>query len=211
MTNRVVFYSDENEIRTLIPGLQEHEGLRSAHYNLSVSAELPVLLNSRNDGLPQLKMIPWGAADEKGGAAASVTAEMAEDSIGRSIAQPSVVLINGYYIWKKGRESEHPFFVRLLQEPLLRVAAILFRGNHPSVSMIEVDSNPLIYPVSERMPLLLTEEYDVKWRAAKISVKELVEKSGSGYQLTDYSVLRVSKKVNDPSQNRPELIQPIPK
>lgn len=208
---RVAFYSKETEVRTMIPGLASAAELRSAHYNLSPFEELPVLLNSRNDGLPELTMIPWGDKEGKAGREAVILPEEAAELLKRKVVQPAALLINGYFIWKKGRETEHPFFVRLLREPLLKVAAVLFRGNTPSASMIHTESNPLIYPISETMPLLLGEESDAPWRAGQLMPAELVKHAALEYQLTDFSVLRVSKKVNDPSSNGEKLIQPIPK
>lgn len=208
---RVAFFSEETELRTMIPELTAPLKLRSAHYNLSPFEELPVLLNSRNDGLPELHRIPWGDKEEKEGRDAVILPEEAAEHLKRRVVQPATLLINGYFIWKKGRETEHPFFVRLLREPLLKVAAVLFRGNTPSASMILTESNPLIYPISETMPLLLGKESDVAWRAGECPTAEAVKRAGLEYQLTDFSVLRVSKKVNDPSNNGEKLIQPIPK
>lgn len=208
---RAAFFSDDDQLRRLAPGVQLMDDERPAHYNLIPSAPLPVLLNSRNDGQPQLKMVTWGSEEKKSDREAFIHPDRALDSLKRNIAQPAVILINGYYIWKKGREKEHPFFVRLLRESLLRVASVLFRGNESSISMIMTESNPLIYPISETMPLLLSQDADINWRAGCLMPDELIKLAGHHFQLTDYSVLRVSKKVNDPESNHESLIQPIPK
>jgi putative SOS response-associated peptidase YedK len=51
----------------------------------------------------------------------------------------------------------------------------------------------------------------LQWFEPEVDIDELLKQSKNQFNLTDLSVLKVSKKVNDPTNNSPDLIQPIPK
>jgi putative SOS response-associated peptidase YedK len=65
--------------------------------------------------------------------------------------------------------------------------------------------------MSENMPLLLDKTTAEQWLDSSVKTSEVIEYASKLYVLTDLSVLRVSRKVNDISNNNPKLIQPIPK
>ncbi len=61
------------------------------------------------------------------------------------------------------------------------------------------------------MPLMLDRSTALQWLDPGIETGDLLEAADNLFMLTDLSVLRVSKKVNDPKNNSAEIIQPIPK
>jgi putative SOS response-associated peptidase YedK len=77
--------------------------------------------------------------------------------------------------------------------------------------MVLTDSNPLIHPMSEKMPVILNNETLSEWLQLKGNPTRFLNEFKNPLLLTDFSVLRVSKKVNDPDNNDAKLIQPIPK
>ncbi|MCH8549334.1 MAG: hypothetical protein LAT80_10695, partial [Balneolaceae bacterium] len=81
----------------------------------------------------------------------------------------------------------------------------------PHFKMITAESNVLIQPMTETMPLLLDSDLSGTWLDEATSVKDVLREGIPQFLLTELSVLRVTKKVNDPKNDDPSLIQPIPK
>lgn len=208
MTKRVAFFADKIEIETYFGISSERENLFQPHYNLSPGQHIPIVRSEDNE--LTISRVRWG---ESGSSVSSTSlpSENTEEELEKKNTSRCVIPLSGFYVWKENREKDHPFFVRMLNAPVMSVAGICYDEGESYFKLISTESNPLIYPMSKIMPVLLDKTLANEWLNSPLSAGELLDKAGDLFLLTDISVMRVNKKVNDPTLNDPSLVQPIPK
>lgn len=209
MAKRVAFFAGKKEVESYYNIQTKKESLFEPHYNLSPGHQLPVITLS--NGEPQIERKRWGSSGPSGAEETTIEKDTLLDRLKKNDATRCILPLSGFYIWKDDREKNNPFFVRLLNDPIVSVAGIYVSGDDEYVSIVTTESNALVQPMSARMPLLLDQSTALQWLENGIDMKELLSRTENIFMITDLSVLRVSKKVNDPSNNSPKLIQPIPK
>ncbi|PWN05840.1 SOS response-associated peptidase [Rhodohalobacter mucosus] len=209
MSKRLAFFVSKEEVENRLGISTIRDNLFEPDYNITPGKHIPVIY--REDEEIIFKRLRWGP--ESGGNAFIRVADADKELQSGNTFRCSV-LASGFFIWKGDTEKGYPFFVRLLNHSLLTMAGIVYGGHTEPThfKIIEDESNVLVQPMSEFMPVLLNSEYVDKWLQGKGNqAAPLLREARDQIQLTDMSVLRVSKKVNDPQNNAPELIQPIPK
>lgn len=209
MAKRVAFFAGKEQVENYYGIQTKKESLFEPHYNLSPGHQLPVILLA--DGEPQITRVRWGKSSATGTTETTIEKEALLDRLKEKDTSRCLLPLSGFYIWKDNQEKNNPFFVRLLNDSVASVAGIYVAGKDEYVSIVTTESNALVQPISARMPLLLDRPTALQWLEKGINVEELLSRTKNLFMLTDLSVLRVSKKVNDPSNNSPKLIQPIPK
>ncbi|WP_234568143.1 SOS response-associated peptidase [Rhodohalobacter sp. 614A] len=209
MAKRVAFFASKEEIENYYNIQTKKESLFEAHYNLSPGHQLPVITIA--NGEPQIERLRWGKSGTSGAKETTIEKENLLDRLKEKDATRCILPLSGFYIWKDNQEKNNPFFVRLLNDAVASIAGIYISGEEDYVSIVTTESNTLVQPMSARMPLLLDQPTALQWLEKGIDLAELLSRTDNIFTLTDLTVLRVSKKVNDPSNNSPKLIQPIPK
>lgn len=209
MARRVAFFASKKEIENYYNIQTKKESLFEPHYNLSPGHQIPVV--TLTNGEPQIEPKRWGKSGPAGAEETTIKKENLLERLKKNDATRCILPLSGFYIWKDDREKNNPFFVRLLNDAIVSVAGIYISGDDEYVSIVTTESNALVQPMSARMPLLLDQPTALQWLEKGINIEELLSRTENIFMLTDLSVLRVSKKVNDPSNNNPKLIQPIPK
>lgn len=210
MITRAAFFADKKDFEEQLSIQIESDILLEPNYNITPGEYVPTLVKPDRESNFLPKKIRWGTVGNKSDAAASIEKEKVWDLIKNKKTQPCLIMLSGFYVWKKDRESEHPFFVRMLNSPIMSVAGFIV-GDEEYCCMVLTDSNPLIHPMSEKMPIVLKDEAMRDWLKLKGNPTDFLKSYKDPLLLTDFSVLRVSKKVNDPKNNNAKLIQPIPK
>lgn len=204
MTKRIAFFANRNEVEEFYSLNGEGDAIFEPHYNISRGQHIPVIPSGESER--DIQRMRWGKSfsDE--------SEEMQNDEMVKNASSRCIVPISGFYIWKEGREKDHPFFVRMMNNSLMSVAGMIFKENGIEYcDFLQRDSNTLIQPMSPKMPLLLNKKLTENWLDERFPAKEIIEEAQSLFLITDITVHRVSKKVNDPSENSKTLIQPIPK
>lgn len=213
MIKRVAFFSDKTDIENYFDLSTGKENIFSPHYNLSPGQHIPVVYCPEEKRL--IERCRWGSTSPSNGKTenTSIPLDAVPEEIENNSARRCVVPLSGFYIWKEKLEKEHPFFVRMLNNPLMPVAGLRYneKDDQDHFRIILSPSNALIQPMSAHMPLLLNQEVSRQWLNPEYKANELLKKAVSLFLLTDLSVMRVSKKVNNPENNDAKLIQPIPK
>ncbi len=209
MVKRFAFFVDKESIENLFGFTSSKDSLFTKHYNLAPGYQLPVIQKENETRL--LTQIQLGL-DKSSTSTAAINKDEATLMLRKqSSIEPVVLPLSGFYIWKGDNESGQPFFVRMLNSAIMPIAALLNRNNEPYVQVVNVPSNTLIEPMSDQMPLFLDKEYSEKWLSSPENPELFLEESQGLFTITDLSVLKVSKKVNDLTENDPSLIQPEPK
>lgn len=203
MAKRAVFYLSKEEVESFFELTSARENLFEPNYNITPGQHIPVIFSEKNQ--KQIRRVRWG---EEPGAKGKIHFSKAAKEAGKD-AQRCVIPLSGFYVWKDNIEKGHPFFVRMMNSPVLSVAGLLYKNEY--FKMIMAKSNVLVQPMTEEMPMLLDREMSLSWLDENKEIEEILRAGEERFLLTDLSVTRVSKKVNDPKNNDPELIQPIPK
>ena len=210
MISRVAFFTDKEELEAYYRLKTRKEAIFEPSYNIAPGNQLPVITLNEETKEPKIARVRWGHSSEADTARLTVYKGDLNDFLKTSRFKRCVVPLSGFYIWKKGDPKKQPFFVRMLNDSVMSVAG-LFDKKNEVVTLITAESNTLIQPMSELMPLLLNQDLSANWIDEKQNMDELLVKSENLFMLTDLSVLKVSKKVNDQNNDNPKLIQPIPK
>lgn len=215
MIERIACFAAKSEITSFFGGTARSESLFEPHYNIAPAHHLLAVRRSGESGL-RYERVRWGWGVEKERVVNHlVNIEEASGLQGKGVVR-CMIPISGFYLWKKGGErAEYPFFVRLLEEPLMAVCGMgrvkSGGSSMEAVAMITTDASAMIQPLSDRMPLFLDRDLTEKWLAGDENLPEIVEEASGRFRMSDMSVLRVSDKVNDLNRNSPDLIQPLPK
>jgi putative SOS response-associated peptidase YedK len=210
MIERAAFFAQKQEVEEYFGFNTDREQLFEPHYNISPGRMVPVLLEGEGKDRYNFTRLQWGTESGNGNERVAIDKENVQKMLQQDRAVRCVLPLSGFYLWKDADKKGSPFFVRMLNEPVMAIAG-LYHQQGDYVVMVTTGSNPLIQPMSEKMPLILNQNYTAKWIDKIQKTDELISEASNLFLLTDLSVLRVSKKVNDPENNGPKLIQPIPK
>lgn len=220
MIDRIAFFASKETLETFFRFQTNREVIFDPHYNLSPATQIPVIL--KNDkGETDIRRVRWGlipenaTSAETGSKFPSLSSEEAMSLIQSGIAERCVIPVSGYYIWKNGIKRDHPFFVKMIHEPIMALAGIMNRsdidGNiKESCAIITTEANALISPIQPKMPLQLSAELSTKW-IDETPAQQVLAEAEKLFLLTDITTHRVSKKINDSTSSDPKMIQPIPK
>jgi putative SOS response-associated peptidase YedK len=211
MAERLAFFATKNEIESYFNIETKKVSLFEPNYNISPGVQIPAVLSAEKGDTSEITRIRWGAASEKNDKQTTIQKEELLNKNKNSDIERCVLPISGFYVWKHKQKDEHPFFVRMLNSPVMAVAGLIHKEKNEFVTIVTTESNPLIQPMSEQMPLMFDTTTAGRWLDTSEKTSDVLESASKLYVLTDLSVLRVSRKVNDISNNDPKLIQPIPK
>lgn len=209
MVNRFAFFVDEESIENFFGFTSPKDSLFTKHYNLAPGYQLPVIQRKNDKNL--LTHTQLGPEKNSASSAAVNEDEAVRMLRKETSVEPVILPLSGFYIWKGDDENGQPFFVRMLNSPIMPVAGLLNREKEPFIQVVNVAANTLIQPMSDKMPLFLTKAFSEKWLSTPDDPGSFFKESQKLFTITDLSVLKVSKKVNDLTQNEPSLIQPEPK
>lgn len=210
MVIRLAAYFGKIELENFFSASFGSYELPEPHFNLRPGHELVAVTRKPNAKDLSISKYRWAGEAEGSEGAADAVGEVSavKEMLTRSGISPCVVPVSGFYMWKNGDEKDQPFFVRMMNLPFMPVAGILRNG---SVQLLLTKANTLVEPMSAVMPLVLNSDLAQDWLGKSTDLTELAEKAGRSFFITDFTVLKVSKKVSNPENNTPALIQPLPK
>ncbi|MEX1062179.1 MAG: SOS response-associated peptidase family protein [Balneolaceae bacterium] len=216
MSNRIALFASGEEVEKFTGFQLDHASFFQPRYNIAPDQLVDVICESNNEII--MARARWGIPDESTDLVRPVVdIDEALTGLGKETFARCIVPVSGYYKWKRnGRRSEYPFFIRMLDEPVMALAAVITGspgagGNLERCAIIQSGSNALVQPLDPEMPLQLNKKLASLWLDPKNDPETVTEEARKLFLMTDMTVLRVSKRVNDLSENSPELIQPLPK
>lgn len=212
MSNRIAFFSDGSDLMEHFELEGPGEAIFESHYNIARGHHIPVL--KWEDDSYNLTRMRWGKDFEKDAEPPEVLPPDAIESLEKKAEGRAVIPISGFYIWKRDGKNDHPFFVRKIDNSLLYVAGYTHKekvNDFTYVEMLMMESNTLIQPIASDMPLILKRDNAKSWLKGDMDAGTIQSKAASEFLITELTVHRVSKELNDLSKNDALLIQPIPK
>ncbi|MCK4406251.1 MAG: SOS response-associated peptidase [Bacteroidales bacterium] len=189
-------------------------------YNCAPSQNLAVISNVVPGKLSFFRwgLIPFWAKDPSiGNRLINARAETVtqKPSFKNSFQQKRcLVLSDGFYEWKKGEEKEKiPYRVFLKNDALFSMAGIWDTWKDAegkpihSFAIITTSPNNLMKNIHQRMPVILNKNDEKNW--LENNNTDELSKLLEPYPSNEMTAYQISKLVNSPLNNSPEIIKPV--
>lgn len=195
----------------------------SPRFNIAPSQPVAVIPNTGDNILSmyQWGLIPsWSKDPAIGGRMINARAEsLAEKPSFRNAyrRRRCLILADGFYEWKQspGLKSKQPVYIRLINNHPFAFAGLWEHWTSPdgseirSCTIITTQPNSLLLTIHNRMPVILPTETFSQWITPAdlpaIQLNELL----APYPAEEMIAYPVSKMVNSPQFDSPDLIKPI--
>jgi putative SOS response-associated peptidase YedK len=124
------------------------------------------------------------------------------------------VLADGFYEWRRTRDGKVPYRIALNTEEPFAFAGIWSTVHtaagqpQTTFAIITTASNELVAQIHDRMPVILRAEDEADWLDLQLPLAE-VQAMLNPYPAERLTAYKVSKKVNAPEYNTPEVLQRV--
>jgi len=193
------------------------DDMYSPSFNCAPSQKLPVITNSNPGELSffQWGLIPPWAKDPKIGFKLINTRSetiQQKPSFKKAFEQRRCLIpANGFFEWHKS--DKNPFRIFMKDEPIFAMAGIWEtwfdaeqRALH-TFSIITTEANSTMKHIHSRMPVILSNQHEEAW--LKDNNLQHLTKLLKPVDDSMLDMYPVSKKINSPVNNSPELVYPI--
>ena len=222
MCGRFVLSSPWEVLRETFPGLVEMDPFSfQPRYNIAPSQKVLAIPNpvERPPNYYHWGLIPFWAKDKKIGHH-MINARVETLDQKPSFRQPfarrrCLIPTNAYYEWSKDKEQKIPMLIRLQSAKPFAFAGLWEvwkpAGEEPvlSCTIITTESNRLIRPIHDRMPLIIPPEHYRSWLGENRMTPEEMNAILSVDLSNDLEIYPVSTWVNNPRNDSAECIQPV--
>jgi len=199
-------------------GVTVRSAIYKARYNCAPSQELAVISNSHPDELLCFRwgLIPfWAKNPSTGYKMINAKAETIDERPAYRNAfkkRRCLVPADGFYEWKRD-ENKIPYRIVLKNGDPFAMAGIWEKWVSSdgeiihSFSIITTEPNELMAPIHDRMPVILLPENEKKWLDEPN--EEVLKGLLKPYPSDLMKAFAISKLVNSPKNDTPEIIKPI--
>lgn len=216
MINRYTIYSPKAEIEKLFKIEFNQITENNPHYNAGPGGTFPIIIAGKNRERTLVKAI-WSS--DSFVISSAKTSILKEDFIKNVPLQKTfqrkrcLILMNGYFDWKKITENiQLAFYFRLLNTDLFVVAGLYESENELATLNflpIETESNEIVEPLSTNMPAIIDfSDIDTWLDPLSNDTDELFEMI-KPLKTSEMSSYRVALKREDRESNSKEVIQPL--
>jgi len=187
-------------------------------YNVAPTQQVVTVMQDETRHLELLRwgLIPAWAKDESIGnkminARAETLAE--KPSFKRLLtSKRCLVVADGFYEWKKEPGGKTPMYFTLKSKEPFAIAGLWDIWHTPdgtvlrTCTLITTQPNDLVSPVHDRMPAILLPDLREEWLNPANHDQELLRSFLKSYPTEEMTARPVSRKVNNVSNDTPELI-----
>ncbi len=222
MCGRFTLSVDPDDLREAFPQFTLQDDL-PPRYNIAPSQPVAVV---PNNGQNRIEFFRWGlipswAKDPKiGNRMINARAESLVEKPAFRAAykrRRCLVLADGFYEWRQepGRKTKTPMYIRLNSGKPFAFAGLWEAWRAPdestilSCTIITTDSNELIAPIHDRMPVILAPEAYELWLNPEEQSPDRLTGLLKPYPASEMMAYPVSRLVNDPASDVPECIIPV--
>jgi putative SOS response-associated peptidase YedK len=123
-----------------------------------------------------------------------------------------LIVADGFYEWKTEGKEKTPQYIQLKSEKLFAFAGLYDiwlspeQGELTTCTIITTDANEFMQPIHHRMPVILGPEEGDAWLDPSIKDQSYFLEMLKPYDAQAIKAHAVSKLVNSPKHNSPELI-----
>jgi putative SOS response-associated peptidase YedK len=223
MCGRFVLFSSLEEIREAFAVQQVRYQLEPS-YNVAPTQSVAVVV--QREGVNTLERMRWGLipAWAKDPAIGSRMINARAETVGEkpSFKRPlkdrrCLVVANGFYEWQKTGQAKIPMFIRLKSGQPFGFAGLYDVWTSPegeavaSCTIITTSANDLMQPIHDRMPVILPRSQESTWLNPAIQSAADVLPLLVPYSAAEMEAYAVSRLVNSPENNSPDLVRPVGK
>ncbi len=127
-----------------------------------------------------------------------------------------LIAADGYYEWRKLERTKQPYYIALKDREPFAFAGVWdhwARDEHSidSCAIIVTEANELTKPIHDRMPVMLAPEHYDAWMDPDLTDPGRLKSFLKPYPSERMLAYPVSKAVNDPKNDQPELIARVEK
>jgi len=125
-----------------------------------------------------------------------------------------IVPASAFYEWRQTKEGKQPYAIRMRDDGLFGMAGLHDHWEKDgeeidSFSIVVTDANALISNIHDRMPVILREEDYDRWLDTELQDIKAVSKLLVPFDDQKIHYYPVSRDVNSPGNNYPELLTAI--
>ncbi|MDO6437063.1 SOS response-associated peptidase [Cyclobacterium sp. 1_MG-2023] len=190
-------------------------------YNIAPSQLAPVVTSDKPDVIDvfHFGLVPHWAKDKKVGY--KMINARSETLLEKPSFKPllvnnkrCLVLADSFFEWKKQGKEKQPFRIYLPEREVFFFAGLWSSWKDPegemynSYSIITTAPNKLMAKIHDRMPVILTREEEKMWLEPDQNPKDLL-KLLNAYPADAMKAYEISSKVNKPTNNYPEILDPV--
>jgi putative SOS response-associated peptidase YedK len=199
--------------------IEEQDEKVKPSYNVAPGQEIAVVLKDENKKLSLLKwgLIPsWAKDPTIGSRMINARAETLSEkpSFKHSLRRKRCIIIaDGFYEWKKEGAHKIPMYIFLKSGKLFGFAGLWDTWTAPegnkiaTCTIITTSPNKLIEEIHNRMPVILPKENVDRWLDPSIQDESKVLPLLQPYPADEMDAYPVSRLVNSPKNNSPEVIK----
>ncbi len=221
MCGRFVLFSSLEEIREAF-GVQQVRYQVEPSYNVAPTQSVAVVV--QREGVNTLEKMRWGLipAWAKDPSIGSRMINARAETVGEkpSFKRPlkdrrCLVVANGFYEWQKTGQAKIPMFIRLKSGQPFGFAGLYDVWTSPegeavaSCTIITTNANDLMLSIHDRMPVILPKSQEATWLDPAIQRAADVLPLLVPYSAADMEAYPVSRSVNSPENNSPDLIRAV--
>jgi putative SOS response-associated peptidase YedK len=222
MCGRFTLTIDPSHLQEAFPWAVFPDDL-TPRYNIAPSQLVAVIPNTGDNTLSMYKwgLIPsWSKDPAIGDRMINARAEsLAEKPSFRNAyrRRRCLIIADGFYEWKQtpGMKSKQPIYIRLKDKHPFAFAGLWESWKSPegsevrSCTIITTQPNSLMEPIHNRMPVILLPDAYASWLVSEDRQPAQLNGLLIPYPPSDMIAFPVSRLVNSPQTDTPELINPV--
>jgi putative SOS response-associated peptidase YedK len=191
-------------------------------YNLAPTQQVLVVrkADERRELVPlRWGLIPsWSKGPESGYSMINARAETVDTKPAYRTAfkhQRCLIPTEGFYEWKKKGRTKTPFLIRRKDGEPFGMAGLWERWHGKddetieSCTIIVTEANALVRDLHDRMPVIVAPEDYAAWLDPQNTDAEGLRKMLPPADSAPWTLVEVSRKVNSPKNDSPDLIEPV--
>ena len=126
-----------------------------------------------------------------------------------------LIAADGFYEWQRRGEQKTPMYIHLKSVQPFAFAGLHETWTSPSGERIEscaiitTSPNELVAPIHDRMPVILLPQEHSLWLDPSVQDAAVLQPLLRPYPAEEMEAYQVSRLVNSPHNNSPELLQPV--
>lgn len=195
-------------------------GSRS-RFNIAPASENPVIMRTDTNHLAVMRwgLIPsWIRNMRAATPLINARAETLTDKPAfRSLLKDHRCLVpaSGFFEWRVAGKKKIPHYIRLLDCPLFAFAGLFSLWRNPdgvpvsTYTIVTCPANPLVTPLHDRMPVILSQEHEERWLDPDPLTLEEMNHILVPFPAACMEAYPVSALVNNPAADGELLIQPL--
>jgi putative SOS response-associated peptidase YedK len=190
-------------------------------YNIAPTQAAPVITNEnpKDAELYQWGLIPsWAKDVSVGSKMINARAETVEEKPAFRAAfkrRRCIIPASGFYEWQQRDDGKQPMYIHLKDDPLFGMAGLWEVWRDPegkelrTFTILTTAANDFMRPIHDRMPVILKPEHYALWLEVDEQAAPNLRDLFKGVDADDMTAHDVSKAVNRPAVDMPNLILPV--